>query len=104
MESNGESAQPFVSYQQSVHGLAVAKGSLNAAVCTDCHGAHDILPANNQKSPINKFNLPATCGKCHAAVMQTFNQSIHGQAIARGNQLAPVCTDCHGKPHLDLPG
>jgi len=96
MESNGESAQPFVSYQQSVHGLAVAKGSLNAAVCTDCHGAHDILPANNQKSPINKFNLPATCGKCHAAVMQTFNQSIHGQAIARGNQLAPVCTDCHG--------
>ena len=23
-------------------------------------------------------------------------QSIHGQAIARGNALAPVCTDCHG--------
>jgi cytochrome b subunit of formate dehydrogenase len=79
-----------------VHGLAVAKGSLNAAVCSDCHGAHDILPANDQKSPINKFNVPATCGKCHTAIMQTFNQSIHGQAIARGNQLAPVCTDCHG--------
>jgi cytochrome b subunit of formate dehydrogenase len=23
-------------------------------------------------------------------------QSIHGQGIARGNGLAPVCTDCHG--------
>ena len=23
-------------------------------------------------------------------------QSIHGQALARGNQMAPVCTDCHG--------
>ena len=32
-------------------------------------------------------------------------QSIHGQAIARGNGLAPVCTDCHGihsiKAHID---
>ena len=31
--------------------------------------------------------------------------SIHGQAIARGNQLSPVCTDCHGihsiKAHND---
>ncbi len=96
MESNGESAQPFVSYQQSVHGLAVAKGSLNAAVCTDCHGAHEILPANDQKSPINKFNIPTTCGKCHAEIKQTFMQSIHGQGVARGNGLSPVCTDCHG--------
>ncbi len=40
-----------------------------------------------------------------AAVEQTFMQSIHGQAIARGNGLAPVCTDCHGihsiKAHID---
>ena len=96
MESNGESAQPFISYQESVHGRAVEKGSTKAAVCTDCHGAHEILPANDAKSPIYKFNVPATCGKCHAAVEKTFMQSIHGQAIARGNGLAPVCTDCHG--------
>ena len=25
-----------------------------------------------------------------------FAHSIQGQAIARGNSLAPVCTDCHG--------
>ncbi|MFZ1083393.1 MAG: cytochrome b/b6 domain-containing protein [Terracidiphilus sp.] len=94
--SNGESAQSFVSYQQSVHGLAVEKGSKQAAVCTDCHGAHEILPANNAKSPIYKFNVPATCGKCHTEISQTFLQSIHGQGIARGNSLSPVCTDCHG--------
>jgi nitrate/TMAO reductase-like tetraheme cytochrome c subunit len=33
------------------------------------------------------------------------SQSIHGQAIARGNGLAPVCTDCHGihsiKAHIE---
>jgi cytochrome b subunit of formate dehydrogenase/5-methylcytosine-specific restriction endonuclease McrA len=96
MESTGESAQPFISYQDSVHGRAVENGSTQAAVCTDCHSAHEILPANNPKSPIYKFNVPATCGKCHSAVENTFMQSIHGQGIARGNGLAPVCTDCHG--------
>jgi ribosomal protein S27AE len=96
MESRGQSAQPFISYQESVHGRATEKGSQKAAVCTDCHGAHEILPANDSKSPIYKFNVPATCGKCHSDVENTFMQSIHGQAIERGNAQAPVCTDCHG--------
>jgi len=96
MESTGNSAQPFVSYQESVHGRAVESGSQTAAVCTDCHGAHDILPANDSKSLINKFNVPQTCGKCHGAVETAFVQSIHGQALSRGNGSAPVCTDCHG--------
>jgi cytochrome b subunit of formate dehydrogenase/5-methylcytosine-specific restriction endonuclease McrA len=96
MESNGESAQPFISYQDSIHGRAVENGSQKAAVCTDCHGAHQILTASDSKSPISKVNVPATCGKCHTDVAGTFAQSIHGQAIARGNMLAPVCTDCHG--------
>ncbi len=105
MESRGESAQPFISYQESVHGRATEKGSQKAAVCTDCHGAHEILAANDAKSPIYKFNVPATCGKCHTDIDNTFMQSIHGQAIARGNAQAPVCTDCHGihsiKAHAD---
>lgn len=105
MESNGQSTQPFVSYQSSVHGRAVQGGSQKAAVCTDCHGAHEVLPPNNQRSPINKFNVPATCGKCHTEIADTFMASIHGQGIARGNSLAPSCTDCHGihsiKTHTD---
>ncbi len=96
MESDGQSIQPFTSYQESVHGRAVENGSAKAAVCTDCHGAHEILRANDAKSPIYKFNVPATCGKCHAAVETTFMQSIHGQGLTRGNGLSPVCTDCHG--------
>jgi formate dehydrogenase gamma subunit len=103
MESTGNSNQPFVSYQQSVHGRAVENGSQQAAVCTDCHGAHSILPANDASSLINKFNVPATCGRCHAGVQTVFAQSIHGQAIARGNSLAPVCTDCHGIHTIKAP-
>jgi cytochrome b subunit of formate dehydrogenase len=105
MESNGVSTQPFVSYQESVHGRAVENGSMKAAVCTDCHGAHTVLPGNNPQSSIYKFNVPATCGQCHTDIQNTFNVSIHGQALARGNQLSPVCTDCHGihsiKSHKD---
>ena len=105
MEASGHSAQPFLSYEESVHGRAVANGSDKAAVCTDCHGAHEILAASDPKSSIFKFNVPITCAKCHDSVKQEFMASIHGQAIARGNSQAPVCTDCHGihsiKSHVD---
>ena len=103
MASGGMSSAPFTSYQESVHGKAVAAGSEKAAVCTDCHGEHDILSAVDPKSPINKFNVPATCAKCHANIKQEYVQSIHGQAIARGNWQAPVCTDCHGIHTIKAP-
>jgi len=105
MAASGHSSQPFLSYQESVHGKAVAAGSDKAAVCTDCHGSHEILSASDSKSSIFKFNVPATCAKCHSDIEHEFTQSIHGQAIAHGNWQAPVCTDCHGihsiKAHLD---
>jgi len=105
MEKDGLSVQMVASYQQSVHGHAVANGSEKAAVCTDCHGAHDILDAKDPKSPIFKFNVPLTCGKCHQQISAEFQQSIHGTAVAQGNWQAPVCTDCHGihsiKAHTD---
>ena len=103
MASGGISSAPFNSYEQSVHGKAVAGGSSRAAVCTDCHGEHDILSAGDPKSPINKFNIPITCAKCHADVKQQYMQSIHGQAIARGNWQSPVCTDCHGIHTIKAP-
>ncbi len=105
IESSGLSTQPAFSYQQSIHGRAVARGNQKAAVCTDCHGAHEVLGANEPKSPIFKFNIPATCGKCHTDVAKIFDSSIHGKSVRRGNWEAPVCTSCHGihniKSHID---
>src|SRR6266576_302108 len=105
MEGSGLRVQTVASYEQSVHGHAVANGSEKAAVCTDCHGTHEILDAKDSKSPIFKFNVPVTCGKCHEQISKEFQQSIHGQAIAKANWQAPVCTDCHGihsiKAHTD---
>src|SRR6516162_5873628 len=103
MAGSGVSSAPFTSYEQSVHGKAVAGGSDKAAVCTDCHGTHEILAAANPKSPIAKSNVPATCAKCHESIQHEYAQSIHGQAMARGNWQAPVCTDCHGIHTIKAP-
>ena len=96
MEKAGLSAQSAISYEQSVHGRAVAQGSSKAAVCTDCHDHHSVRPANDPLSGIFKFNVARTCGKCHAAIAGLYVESVHGKALARGNWNAPVCTDCHG--------
>jgi cytochrome b subunit of formate dehydrogenase len=96
MEKAGLSAQSAISYQESVHGRAVARGSTKAAVCTDCHDSHNVRPANDPQSGIFKFNVARTCGECHIAIAAQYVDSVHGKALARGNWNAPVCTDCHG--------
>jgi len=96
MQGSGISDRPFLSYRESVHAKALAQGNVSAAVCTDCHNSHDILPAADPQSPIAKVNIPATCSKCHKSESAEFMQSVHGQAVTRGVSRSPVCTDCHG--------
>ena len=103
MQGSGISNQPFLSYRESVHAKAIARGNPSAAVCTDCHTGHDIQPASNPQSSIAKVNIPATCGKCHATEATEFLQSVHGVAVMRGVSRAPVCTDCHGIHNIGTP-
>jgi formate dehydrogenase gamma subunit len=103
MQGSGISDRPFLSYQESVHAKAMARGNRSAAVCTDCHNSHDIQSASNSQSSIAKANIPATCGKCHRTEANEFAQSVHGQAVTRGVSRAPVCTDCHGIHSIKLP-
>ena len=103
MKGSGISNQVFLSYRESVHAKAIARGNSSAAVCTDCHTAHEILPASNAQSTIAKVNIPNTCGKCHSSEATEFMQSVHGQAVARGVSRAPVCTDCHGIHNISEP-
>jgi len=95
--------QPAEAYLQSVHARAVSKGK-HAATCSDCHGAHDILSNTDPSSKILHANVPETCGKCHAAILATYRESVHGVALARGARDAPVCTDCHGEHRILGPG
>jgi cytochrome b subunit of formate dehydrogenase len=96
-------ARPIEAYALSVHGRALAGGNAQAASCSDCHGTHDIRKAREASSRINRWNVPATCGQCHAQVKEAFEASVHGQAVARGLGGAPVCTDCHGEHAILAP-
>lgn len=60
------------SYLRSYHGKASELGSHDVAVCSSCHGAHDILPASNPASRVAEHNLKDTCGECHPGANGNF--------------------------------
>jgi thiosulfate reductase cytochrome b subunit len=91
--------RPVEAYLQSTHARAVAAGK-PGAVCSDCHGAHSILPAKDPSASISRNNIPETCGQCHQKIARVFNESIHGEAAVRGVRNAPVCIDCHGEHRI----
>jgi len=104
-------------YKTSVHGLRLAKGDAKVAVCSSCHGSHDILKAVDAKSHVNAANIPATCGTCHADAeymkgysistdqLAEFTSSVHGKALLEKHDLgAPSCNDCHGNHGAAPPG
>ncbi|HEX9760744.1 MAG TPA: cytochrome b/b6 domain-containing protein, partial [Candidatus Acidoferrales bacterium] len=96
-------AKPVESFKLSVHGRALEAGNEAAPSCSDCHASHDIFPARDQRSRINHWNVPPTCGACHAEIQKTFDDSVHGTAVKRGVRGAPVCTDCHGEHNILAP-
>ena len=94
---------PVGSYNHTVHGMAFAQGKLNAAICSDCHGTHDLHGSQNPLSHVNRRRIPETCGRCHQNIVQVYLESVHGQAMRAGIKEAPVCTDCHGEHTIRSP-
>ena len=89
-------ADVYKLYLDSIHGRALTRsGLLVAANCSDCHGTHDIKRKTEPASRVFRANIPATCGGCHAGVVEAYAESAHGRAAAKGNAGAPVCTSCH---------
>ncbi len=87
----------FKSYQESAHYKIKGTTLQPAAVCSDCHGSHTILPADDPFSFVNRKNIPSDCGKCHSIEKKRYSMSIHWKAFEKGIKDAPVCTDCHGE-------
>jgi len=72
MGKYGLSADVYSVYKISWHGVDVSVYQAKwpaiwhrSAVCTDCHGIHDILTTNNPASHVSSQNLLTTCQKCH---------------------------------------
>jgi cytochrome b subunit of formate dehydrogenase len=96
-------------YAESIHGQAVASGSRDAPVCTDCHGEHTILAPRESQSLVNAARVSTvTCGRCHgnerlnaryslpADRVPTFADSYHGLESRAGGQTVANCASCHG--------
>lgn len=60
------------SYLASFHGKATELGAEETAICSSCHGAHDILPKSDPRSHVSAQNLQATCAKCHEYANENF--------------------------------
>ncbi len=102
--------QAVAQFGKSIHGMSHEMGSSDAASCASCHGTHYIVSAKQPDSPVFKFNLPQTCGRCHddAKLASEYRMgqtkaaghyldSIHGRALVQmGLIVAPTCNDCHG--------
>jgi hypothetical protein len=109
-------------YRTSRHGrLLYGKNDTRVAVCTSCHGKHEIRRKSDPESTVYRTNVPRMCGKCHAdpAYMkpygiptdqrENFENGIHGRILAgkirRENPtLAPNCATCHGVHGAAPPG
>jgi predicted CXXCH cytochrome family protein len=96
-------------YETSRHGQLLKSGDTKVAVCTDCHGVHGILSSRLPKSTTFPWNIPQTCGRCHADrelmgkyripadQLDKYKASVHAKALFEKKDLsAPVCNDCHG--------
>jgi predicted CXXCH cytochrome family protein len=107
----------FQQYKTSVHGIKWARGDSKVAVCTDCHGVHDLRSPSDPRSTVHPANIATTCSHCHADAeyMKTYGiktnqfanyqQSVHREAMAvRGDLSAPTCTTCHGNHGATPPG
>jgi len=83
----------------STHQMASTNGNPEAAVCTDCHGVHNI-----QEPEMPRSNKAKMCARCHSAIFTAYESSVHGaDLIGEGNPDVPTCTDCHGVHNLQGP-
>jgi cytochrome b subunit of formate dehydrogenase len=91
-------------YVDSIHGRALLQmGLIVAPSCNNCHGVHDIKRNVDKDSRTNHANIAKTCGQCHVGIEEIYNQSVHGQLLAKHDPRGPVCSDCHTAHQIEKP-
>ncbi len=115
---NISSTSQYAEYKQSVHGKRLFEdGDTKVAVCTDCHGVHEIRATDDVLSSVYKTNIPQTCANCHANKeymapydiptnqYEDYKSSHHGRRLLEDQDTAsPACSDCHGTHGATPPG
>ncbi|MCB9597289.1 MAG: cytochrome c3 family protein [Sandaracinaceae bacterium] len=108
-DGSTEAPDVLEAYRVGRHARALAEGRTGAG-CSGCHGGHGIGASDDARA-----RVVGVCGACHSdeARMeasglptnqaQQWAHSVHGAAVARGSEDAPVCASCHD-PHANEAG
>lgn len=105
-------------YWEGIHGKLVARGEVDAPVCTHCHGEHGIISPDDPRSPVSPTRIAeATCSPCHESAylndkygvptgrLKSYVDSYHGLKSKAGDLTVANCASCHGAhrilPHTD---
>jgi hypothetical protein len=59
-------------YRDTFHGQVTELGYSRVATCADCHGAHEMLPKSDPRSPVSDERRLSTCQKCHPGATANF--------------------------------
>jgi cytochrome b subunit of formate dehydrogenase len=102
-------------YWEGIHGQFVKRGSVDAPVCTHCHGEHGIISPDDPLSPVSPARMAEeTCAPCHESVvlnakyglargpLVSYIDSYHGLKSKAGDVAVANCASCHGS-HRVLP-
>jgi cytochrome b subunit of formate dehydrogenase len=79
-------------YKTSVHGLEIASGNTDAAVCTDCHSSHGVKEPHDATG---RVAITRNCGNCHQENLETYTETYHGKITRLGYGETAKCYDCH---------
>jgi len=73
----------YETYDESFHGVRARLGSLRVAVCTSCHGVHDILAPSDPRSKLHPDQRTAACRECHDDASDEFAISFTHRPVTR---------------------
>ncbi len=92
----------------SEHGKGVLAGTPRAPACLACHRS-PVTSGSAEQPAARKLAQERLCLSCHLrdkavreggaftrGFIESYEHSVHGAALARGDARAPTCIDCHG--------
>lgn len=98
-------AQEANDLQSGMHEQAIMAGNTAAAVCMDCHSAHEVRPVAREPELV-----AGICGNCHTSTLVEWQSSPHvdigpldcatchsqhTQTIRNGQTSEQLCINCH---------
>lgn len=106
-------AQVVENFKKSKHGQELLKNNEKAPTCITCHGEHDIKSVL-MSDEFSKINIADKCLDCHKdgkiphknykgeeELITGYKNSVHYEALKKGNLNAPTCSDCHGAHEME---